>query len=78
MDFPTFTLDTTLLEESKEPEVEKVQQFFSYCIENGLVILVCGIYGNVIRFLAPFVITDDQLYHGLEIMEKGFKKIFLK
>jgi 4-aminobutyrate aminotransferase/(S)-3-amino-2-methylpropionate transaminase len=28
-----------------------------------------GIYGNVIRFLAPLVITDEQLEAGLDIFE---------
>jgi 4-aminobutyrate aminotransferase/(S)-3-amino-2-methylpropionate transaminase len=40
-----------------------------------LSILVCGSYGNIIRVLAPFVITDEQLNKGLDIMEAGIKKI---
>ena len=45
------------------------------CFENGLSILVCGSYGNIIRVLAPFVITDEQLNKGLDIMEAGIRKI---
>ncbi len=37
--------------------------------------LVCGSYGNVVRVLAPFVITDDQLENGLSIMEAGLQEI---
>ena len=34
-------------------------------------VLACGTYGNIIRVLAPFVITDEQLGKGLGIMEEG-------
>jgi 4-aminobutyrate aminotransferase / (S)-3-amino-2-methylpropionate transaminase / 5-aminovalerate transaminase len=37
--------------------------------ELGLVLLSCGIYGNVIRLLPPLTITDDELARGLDILE---------
>ncbi|WP_394713440.1 hypothetical protein [Desulfogranum marinum] len=37
--------------------------------------MACGTYGNVIRFLMPLVITDEQLNQGLEILEDGFAAI---
>ena len=37
--------------------------------ERGLVLLACGLYGNVIRLHVPFVITDEQLDTGLGILE---------
>ena len=38
--------------------------------EQGLVLLSCGIYGNVIRILVPFAISDDDLERGLGILER--------
>ena len=32
--------------------------------EQGLLLLSCGIYGNVIRILVPFTIGDDELEKG--------------
>ncbi len=32
-------------------------------------LLSCGLYGNVIRILVPFTITDDELEKGLDILE---------
>ena len=58
-----------------EPAADGAKQLAAYCLEKGLLILVCGSYGNVIRILAPFVITDEQLEKGLSIMEEGLKKI---
>jgi 4-aminobutyrate aminotransferase / (S)-3-amino-2-methylpropionate transaminase / 5-aminovalerate transaminase len=39
--------------------------------EHGLVLLSCGIYGNVIRILVPLVISDEDLEQGLEILERA-------
>jgi 4-aminobutyrate aminotransferase / (S)-3-amino-2-methylpropionate transaminase / 5-aminovalerate transaminase len=37
--------------------------------DRGLVLLSCGLYGNVIRILVPFTISDDDLEKGLDILE---------
>jgi 4-aminobutyrate aminotransferase len=37
--------------------------------EQGLMLLSCGIYGNVIRILVPFTIGDEELDKGLDILE---------
>ena len=39
--------------------------------ERGLVLLSCGLHGNVLRILAPLVISDDDLVRGLEILEES-------
>ena len=54
---------------SKEPAPEMAKELVGRCFEKGLIILACGNYGNVIRTLMPFVITDQQLEKGLAIME---------
>ena len=61
--------------ENKEPAADEAKQLAAYCLDKGLLILVCGSYGNVVRVLAPFVITDEQLGKGLSIMEEGLKEI---
>ena len=60
---------------NKEPAADEAKQLAAYCLAQGLLILVCGTYGNVVRILAPFVITDEQLEKGLSIMEAGLKEI---
>jgi 4-aminobutyrate aminotransferase / (S)-3-amino-2-methylpropionate transaminase / 5-aminovalerate transaminase len=39
--------------------------------ENGLVLLSCGLYGNVIRLLPPLSATDEELERGLSILEEA-------
>ena len=61
--------------DKKEPAADEAKQLAAFCLGKGLLILVCGSYGNVVRVLAPFVITDEQLEKGLAIMEEGLKEI---
>ncbi|MFF7197612.1 4-aminobutyrate--2-oxoglutarate transaminase [Streptomyces sp. NPDC008079] len=42
------------------------------CHSAGLVVLTCGTYGNVLRFLPPLVIGEDLLNEGLDIIEGAF------
>ena len=39
--------------------------------ERGLVLLSCGLYGNVIRLLPPLTISPDELDEGLAILEES-------
>ena len=42
------------------------------CHAAGLLTLTCGTYGNVLRFLPPLVISEDELARGLDILEAAF------
>ncbi len=72
---PMIALELVKDRTTKEPAAEQTKALVSYCFEQGLIILACGTYGNVIRFLMPLVITDEQLAKGLKIIEDGFAAI---
>ena len=42
-------------------------------LERGLILLTCGVYGNVIRFLAPITIDDETFGEGLDILEASIR-----
>jgi 4-aminobutyrate aminotransferase/(S)-3-amino-2-methylpropionate transaminase len=44
------------------------------CHAQGLIVLTCGTYGNVLRFLPPLVIGEDLLSEGLDIIEAVFEQ----
>ncbi|MBD2865304.1 4-aminobutyrate--2-oxoglutarate transaminase [Paenibacillus oceani] len=54
--------------DTKAPAKEFVAGLTKACCENGVVLLSAGVHGNVLRFLTPLVITDDQLQAGLDII----------
>jgi 4-aminobutyrate aminotransferase / (S)-3-amino-2-methylpropionate transaminase / 5-aminovalerate transaminase len=41
--------------------------------ERGLVLLSCGLYGNVIRLLPPLTATDEELERGLSILDNALE-----
>jgi 4-aminobutyrate aminotransferase/(S)-3-amino-2-methylpropionate transaminase len=59
----------------RQPAADEAKKVVDYCHQNGLVALACGTYGNVIRALPPFVITDEQLEKGFSILENGLTEI---
>jgi len=38
-----------------------------------LILLTCGVYGNVVRFLAPITIDEDTFAEGLDILEEAIR-----
>nr|WP_320015197.1 4-aminobutyrate--2-oxoglutarate transaminase [uncultured Desulfobacter sp.] len=61
----------TIVHADGTPDPDAAKKLSAYCFDNGLITLVCGIDGNVIRVLMPLVIEDDQLQKGLDILEAG-------
>ncbi|WP_281512825.1 aminotransferase class III-fold pyridoxal phosphate-dependent enzyme, partial [Mammaliicoccus vitulinus] len=57
--------------ETKAPDKLKTSQIVKTANDNGLLLLSAGINGNVIRFLAPLVITDQELNKGFTILESS-------
>ncbi|WP_454118183.1 4-aminobutyrate--2-oxoglutarate transaminase [Microbacterium lacticum] len=45
------------------------------CIAEGVIVLTCGTYGNVIRFLPPLSISDDLLTEGLDVLARALKTV---
>ncbi|MCG8564139.1 MAG: 4-aminobutyrate--2-oxoglutarate transaminase [Desulfobacterales bacterium] len=65
----------TIVDSDNTPAPEKAKELAAFCLDKGLVILVCGIKGNVIRALMPVTIEEDVLEKGLAILEQGLAAI---
>jgi 4-aminobutyrate aminotransferase/(S)-3-amino-2-methylpropionate transaminase len=57
---------------TKEPAKEETQQIVRDAYEHGVLLIAAGTFGNVIRFLAPLVISDDELDEALDVMTSSF------
>jgi 4-aminobutyrate aminotransferase / (S)-3-amino-2-methylpropionate transaminase / 5-aminovalerate transaminase len=68
---PMVALELVQSRETKEPAAALASATTTAAREHGLVLLSCGIYGNVIRILAPLVISDEDIDHGLELLERA-------
>jgi 4-aminobutyrate aminotransferase/(S)-3-amino-2-methylpropionate transaminase len=60
---------------TKEPAGAKTRELFLKAFEKGLLLLPCGLQGNVIRIVAPLVIAQDQLEAGCKIMDEVLTEI---
>jgi 4-aminobutyrate aminotransferase / (S)-3-amino-2-methylpropionate transaminase / 5-aminovalerate transaminase len=56
---------------TKEPAARLASETTAAARERGLILLSCGLYGNVIRILVPLVISGDDLDQGLELLEEA-------
>jgi 4-aminobutyrate aminotransferase / (S)-3-amino-2-methylpropionate transaminase / 5-aminovalerate transaminase len=57
--------------ELTEPTPDLAKAITSAARDRGLVLLSCGIYGNVIRILVPLTIDDALLERGLDLLEES-------
>jgi len=58
---------------TKEPDAESTKTILKYCHEHGLILLPCGANKNIIRFMFPLVIKEEELQTGLSILENAVK-----
>ena len=54
---------------SGEPAPQLTQALLKVANENGLILLSCGTYGNVIRFLVPLTASDALVREGMDVFE---------
>jgi 4-aminobutyrate aminotransferase/(S)-3-amino-2-methylpropionate transaminase len=57
-----------------EPDAEATRQVTARAMQQGLVLLSCGIYGNVIRVLVPLTVEDHILDEGLTKLEHALAR----
>ncbi len=57
--------------ELTEPTPDLAKAVTAAARDRGLVLLSCGIYGNVIRILVPLTIDDPLLERGLDLLEES-------
>ncbi|RQS85627.1 4-aminobutyrate--2-oxoglutarate transaminase [Burkholderia seminalis] len=59
---------------SGEPDAEFTKRVQMRALERGLLLLVCGVYSNVVRFLFPLTITQPVFDEALAILEEVLKE----
>jgi len=58
-----------------QPDPELTAALVKQASQNGLILLSCGIRGNVIRFLPALTISDELINEGMDIVEDCFKTL---
>jgi 4-aminobutyrate aminotransferase/(S)-3-amino-2-methylpropionate transaminase len=55
-----------------EPDAAAATKVAKACHAAGVIVLTCGTYGNVLRFLPPLVISEELLTEGMSVLEDAF------
>jgi 4-aminobutyrate aminotransferase/(S)-3-amino-2-methylpropionate transaminase len=60
---------------AEAPDPELTKSLVQAAGRRGLILLSCGVYANVIRFLAPLTIPDALLKEGFNIFEQALDEV---
>jgi 4-aminobutyrate aminotransferase / (S)-3-amino-2-methylpropionate transaminase / 5-aminovalerate transaminase len=55
-----------------DPDAARAGAVAAYCHQQGVVVLTCGTWGNVFRFLPPLSIGDELLEEAFDVVAEAF------
>ncbi|MBN1661052.1 MAG: aminotransferase class III-fold pyridoxal phosphate-dependent enzyme [Anaerolineae bacterium] len=58
-----------------EPATDLVKQIIAYCRQEGLLLLNCGTYNNIVRWIPPLVVTREQIEEALKILGRALATV---
>ena len=70
-----YMIGIELVHEDKKPAPELTSRLLKLCLEEGLILIGCGTWSNVIRFIPPLIVTREELEKGLTILDKAFQRL---
>lgn len=57
------------------PDKETAKAIIAAVLEDGLILIPCGMYDNVIRWIPPLIVSKDEIDQGADIFEKALRKV---
>jgi 4-aminobutyrate aminotransferase/(S)-3-amino-2-methylpropionate transaminase len=61
--------------DAHQPDADLTKALVKHAAGKGLVLLSCGLYGNVIRFLAPLTASEEIVAEGLGIVVESLREL---
>src|SRR5207245_9858937 len=61
--------------ETREPAEAETKEDAQFCYKHGLITITAGTYNNVIRILAPLMISDEQFDEGLDVIAAALASV---
>ena len=58
-----------------EPDADTAHAILAACLERGLILLTCGTFDNVIRWIPPLVVTPEEIEQGVEIFASALDAV---
>ena len=60
---------------AREPDADLTKAVVQKAATKGLIILSCGVRGNVVRFLPPLTASDELVNEGLDILRESLLEL---
>jgi len=58
-----------------KPDADLAAKLVRYSLQHGLILLACGMFGNVIRILVPLTASTGLVDEGLDIIAGGLREL---
>ncbi len=71
---PGLMVATEFTDADGQPDKETCKRVQKVCLESGLMLLTCGPFENVIRWIPPLVVTETQIDEALEIFVEALEQ----
>lgn len=62
---------TEFVDKKDKPNSEIATKILQSCLKNNLLLLMCGTYSNIIRWIPPLIVNEDEINKALKIFEKA-------
>ena len=72
---PMRALELVSDRQAKTPDKAAAQSVVRYAYEHGVIVMACGTHGNVLRFLIPLTMADEELDEGLAVIEAALASL---
>lgn len=72
---PGLMIATEFVDASGQPDPATAKAILKAAEHEGLLLLGCGAYGNVIRWIPPLVVTETELQDGVDMFKRALKQV---
>lgn len=70
-----YMIGIEFVKDDREPNSEAVKKVMKDCLDRGLILIECGGDKNVIRFIPPLIITEEEMDKALDVFEEVVKEL---
>lgn len=72
---PGLMIATEFVDANGQPDGATAKAVLKAAENEGLLLLGCGAYGNVIRWIPPLIVTEAELAEGVEMFKQAMKQV---
>lgn len=64
--------------ENKEPNGDLATKIKDKALEKGMILLICGTYHNIVRYIAPTIVKKEEIDIAINIIDESIAEILAK